>query len=437
MKKFLPLVALLMSMIVSSCNKSNGVESLPEQEQPEPHLESVNFIPQNNSEQVIVDATENISSAVAQFQFQLTPHSFAATLATSWKNIVSMYAVRGDVNSSDHMAMPIKMCSVDVDSGVITVVISLAKLPSEFFTGKMMFSVFLQITDNQSIITSDYIPLVVEIKEEPEPEPEPVKIVNIPDNSFKNYLLALYDIDGDNEISEDEAKSVENISCANREISDLTGVEYFVNLKSLDCSGNSITALNLRKNTDLINFSCSGTQVTDLNLSNNKSLQSVNCANNPKLINIILWDDVDFGKINLSIDSGKKIINTNGESIIKVGSILTVNGGKGIVYQSDSVVKLISCNEMSGPWSVGIDWSVKYGTSGWVLPSIDELSAVYREISTLNTVLVANNLTPISGQYWSYTVYNKYDAYGINFADGSLFPLKVTYTLNVRSSLIY
>ena len=155
--------------------------------------------------------------------------------------------------------MPIKICSVDVDSGVITVVISLAKLPSEFFTEKMMFSVFLQITDNQSIITSDYIPLVVEIKEEPEPEPEPepVKIVNIPDNSFKNYLLALYDIDGDNEISEDEAKSVENISCANREISDLTGVEYFVNLKSLDCSGNSITALNLRKNTDLINFSCS------------------------------------------------------------------------------------------------------------------------------------------------------------------------------------
>lgn len=421
-----------MLVIVASCNKSNGVESQPEQEQPQPQLETVNFIPYDNSNQVIVNTTENISTAVAEFHFQLNPHTFAATLATSWKSILSMYAVRSDINSSDHIAMPVKMCSVDVDSGVVTVVISLAKLPSEFFTGKMMFSVFLQIADNQSVITSEYIPLVVEIKEEPEP-----KIVNIPDKSFKNYLLALYDIDGDNEINEDEANSVENISCANREISDLTGIEYFANLKNLDCSNNSIITLNLRRNTTLTNLNCSGTQVADLNLAYNKALQSVNCANNPSLINIILWSDVDFGKINLSVDSGKKIINANGESIIKVGSILTVNGGKGIVYQSNSVVKLISCNEMAGAWSIGIDWSAKYGTSGWVLPSIDELSAVYKEITTLNTVLVANNLAPISGQYWSYTVYNKYDAYGINFADGSLFPLKVTYTLNVRSAISY
>ncbi len=90
-KKQLSFVALLMLVIVASCNKSNGVESQPEQEQPQPQLETVNFIPYDNSNQVIVNTTENISTAVAEFQFQLNPHTFAATLATSWKSILSMY----------------------------------------------------------------------------------------------------------------------------------------------------------------------------------------------------------------------------------------------------------------------------------------------------------------------------------------------------------
>jgi hypothetical protein len=67
--------------------------------------------------------------------------------------------------------------------------------------------------------------------------PEP----NITDEFFLKYLIeAGIDTNGDGRISPSEAETVDSLSLIKDGISDLTGIEMFVNLKVLDCSLNYI-----------------------------------------------------------------------------------------------------------------------------------------------------------------------------------------------------
>jgi len=71
------------------------------------------------------------------------------------------------------------------------------------------------------------------------------QIVNIPDQNFKNYLLAnaAINTNGDSEIQLSEAQAFTGeIICNNKGIADLTGIEAFVNLTTLHCYNNSLTA---------------------------------------------------------------------------------------------------------------------------------------------------------------------------------------------------
>ncbi len=93
------------------------------------------------------------------------------------------------------------------------------------------------------------------------------QIVFIPDGNFKNKLLEAspsniiakdangnnitIDTNGDNEIQETEALSVYELDVYASEISDLSGIEYFVNLINLNCSENNLTQLDLSSNPNL------------------------------------------------------------------------------------------------------------------------------------------------------------------------------------------
>ncbi len=64
--------------------------------------------------------------------------------------------------------------------------------------------------------------------------------VNIPDPSFKTYLVNQFDSDQNGEISKDEAQAVTIIDCSGLGITDLTGLAHFENLTYLDASDNFI-----------------------------------------------------------------------------------------------------------------------------------------------------------------------------------------------------
>ncbi len=109
--------------------------------------------------------------------------------------------------------------------------------------------------------------------------------INIPDANFKGALIeAGVDINADGEISHDEAKAISELDVYDRNISDLTGIEAFVNLVSLKCDDNQLTSLNLSDNTSLESLACGENKLTSLDVLNNTALIVLGCAYNQLII---------------------------------------------------------------------------------------------------------------------------------------------------------
>ena len=101
-----------------------------------------------------------------------------------------------------------------------------------------------------------------------------------PDEKFRAYILENIDKDGDGYLSETEIAETTSITCGARSISSLKGIEYFVNVQSIDCRGNNLTQLDVSKNTELQDLDCSGNNLTQLDVSENAKLCELECYNN-------------------------------------------------------------------------------------------------------------------------------------------------------------
>ncbi|PCJ24494.1 MAG: hypothetical protein COA97_09585 [Flavobacteriales bacterium] len=109
------------------------------------------------------------------------------------------------------------------------------------------------------------------------------QIVSIPDANFKNYLLnnSSVNINSDTEIQVTEANAFTGTLFAdNKNISDLTGIEDFINLTILHCFSNQLTNLNLSNSPNLIELNCSFNQLTSLNIMGNTALVNLFAGNN-------------------------------------------------------------------------------------------------------------------------------------------------------------
>jgi Leucine-rich repeat (LRR) protein/PKD repeat protein len=108
-------------------------------------------------------------------------------------------------------------------------------------------------------------------------------LVNIPDANFKNALLADANINTnlDGEIQCTEASAFTGqINVQNANISNLLGIEAFVNLSSLWCVQNQIADLNLSTNIYLQSLFCQDNQIINLNLNGLANLDALWCYNN-------------------------------------------------------------------------------------------------------------------------------------------------------------
>ncbi|MBL0095100.1 MAG: hypothetical protein IPP46_00460 [Bacteroidetes bacterium] len=111
----------------------------------------------------------------------------------------------------------------------------------------------------------------------------PPCVVNIPDANFKNALLSNVAINtnSDLEIQCSEAATYTGtIDVSNAGISNLTGIEAFVSLTQLNCSGNALTTLNVSSNTLLTHLDATSNQLSGLDVSNNLGLVLLRCGAN-------------------------------------------------------------------------------------------------------------------------------------------------------------
>lgn len=113
----------------------------------------------------------------------------------------------------------------------------------------------------------------------------------IPDEAFRSYLGETVDTDGDGRISEEESELVTQMGTADGGdakgnglaglgISDLTGIEHFVNLDTIVCSNNSISKIDLSHNTKLETIVCNNSQIEELVLPQTDTLQNVQATGN-------------------------------------------------------------------------------------------------------------------------------------------------------------
>ena len=104
---------------------------------------------------------------------------------------------------------------------------------------------------------------------------------NFPDDNFREWLLCssllcqYYDV-----LTDEEIERITEIDVSNKGIADMTGIEFFTALETLNCSYNQLTTLNVCGNTVLSFLDCSCNQLTSLYVSNNPNLNTINCANN-------------------------------------------------------------------------------------------------------------------------------------------------------------
>lgn len=118
------------------------------------------------------------------------------------------------------------------------------------------------------------------------------QIINIPDANFKTTLFrsnvaenlsgSLFSIDTNNngEIEASEAQQVSRLTIGYSNISDLSGIEYFVNLKDLICHSNQLNNMDVSNNSKLEFLDCNSNQLTTLNLPNSSLLTNLVCYSN-------------------------------------------------------------------------------------------------------------------------------------------------------------
>ena len=100
-----------------------------------------------------------------------------------------------------------------------------------------------------------------------------------PDAKFRGFVT-VYDTDNDNILSDTDLGKVNEIKVNGKGITDLTGIEHFYNLLTLNCSNNGLTALDVWNNKYLETLDCSNNNLTALSFSNNQDLAWLACYGN-------------------------------------------------------------------------------------------------------------------------------------------------------------
>ena len=144
---------------------------------------------------------------------------------------------------------------------------------TSFYSGGVMYT-SNDSTGGTFFVDGDVVITGVPGPEESDPEPTvapPANIVDIdeehfPDDTFREYIGAQFDTDGDNALSTDEIAEATYISVEWNSISSLEGIEYLTELTSLYCNGNDLTMLDLSSNTKLTILDCSNNNIDELYL---------------------------------------------------------------------------------------------------------------------------------------------------------------------------
>ena len=119
-------------------------------------IQSVSYIPKYEDGKATLKYAKRISQV--ELDFEIMPKSAVAELAKIWQNTVSAKAVYTETRAVSFIDMPIVKFETDEQNGVITITASGENL--EQISSTQNASISLVISDGNSSVTSEYIPLM-------------------------------------------------------------------------------------------------------------------------------------------------------------------------------------------------------------------------------------------------------------------------------------
>ena len=107
-----------------------------------------------------------------------------------------------------------------------------------------------------------------------------IDATNFPDEKFRNWILNKLDCGIYGFLSDEWIEKVTSINVSGKAIANLKGIEFFTSLTFLNCSNNSLNALDVSQNKSLNTLVCGSNQLENLNVSQNTALTYLDCSEN-------------------------------------------------------------------------------------------------------------------------------------------------------------
>ena len=184
------------------------------------------------------------------------------------------------------------------------------------------------------------------------------QIVDIPDNNFKNKLVntncvdsnndGTYDTDvdtnNDGEIQQSEALAISGtlrVSYSN--ITNLKGIEAFINLTKLFCNSNQLTSLNVTKLVNLNELNCNFNPLTSLDVTKNINLIKLQCGLTKTLSTIDVTKNINLTLLHLFSNALTNIDLSKNINLVHLS--LGYNPITNIDVSNNTLLKYIDCIE--------------------------------------------------------------------------------------------
>ncbi len=137
-------------------------------------------------------------------------------------------------------------------------------------------------------------------------DPAIVGLVQFKDEVFEEYMLAQFGKILGESLTEEEALTLTTLSMSKKGVTDMTGINSFTNLTSIDCTYNDLTSLDISKLNNL----------TSLKIAYNYNLVDVVYPEDPSKITLYYCHYVPMAELDLSKFTGLKTLYAYGITTI-------------------------------------------------------------------------------------------------------------------------
>jgi len=177
----------------------------------------------------------------------------------------------------------------------------------------------------------------------------------ITDTNFEQALIDLgYDNVIDGSVLTSSIELITDLIIDNKEISNLTGLQDFVNLSNLSANGNSIANVNVSANTKLKFIFLDENNLSSINVQNLPELEKVSVSNNNittinvsdiTTLQLLILDGNEISQLNVATNTSLNTLDTRNNNIncIEVSNNQLANTPSGWVIDNTTIYNT-NCN---------------------------------------------------------------------------------------------